>query len=164
MLRQWLPWLDDTNEPKDTRDFLTSQLSLFADSKALHTTIFYNEKIAGVLGYNRIDSQNKTGHIGYWLGSEFQGKGIMTACVRELIKIGVEYFALKRFEIRCAVENKKSRAIPERLGFTNEGTLRKAEKVCDNWYDHVIYSKLAKEIDFADKSAVTAPAFEEDND
>lgn len=156
-LREWLPWLDSTNEVKDTRDFLTSQLKLFAESKALHTTIFYNEKIAGVLAFNVIDEQNKSGHIGYWLGSEFQGKGIMTEAVRELMNVGVEFYDLERFEIRCAVQNEKSRAIPERLGFTNEGTIRRAEKVYDNWWDHIVYGKLAKEINHANQSVVTTP-------
>ncbi|WOO41674.1 GNAT family N-acetyltransferase [Rubellicoccus peritrichatus] len=142
MLRQWLPWLDHTKEPKDTRDFITAQLSRFTESKALHTTIFYDDRIAGVLAFNTIDSQNRAGHIGYWLGSDFQGKGIMTECVKDLMKIGEDFFSLERFEIRCAVENSKSRAIPERLDFQNEGTIRRAERVYENWYDHIVYGKI----------------------
>ncbi len=58
------------------------------------------------------------------------------------MKIGLEFYSLERFEIRCAVENIKSRAITERLGFMNEGTIHRAEKVCDHWYDHAVYGKL----------------------
>lgn len=144
MLRRWLPWLDRTKESKDTRDFIAGELRRFADSKALHETIFYEGRIAGVLGFNSIDAQNRAGVIGYWLGLDCQGKGIMTECVKDLMKIGEEYFSLERFEIRCAVGNAKSRAIPERLGFANEGTLHHAENVYGNWYDHVVYGKLAK--------------------
>ena len=133
MLRKWLPWLDSIKEPKDTRDFIATQLSQFAESRALHTTIFHGGAIAGVLGFNTIDSQNSTGHIGYWLGSEFQGKGIMTDCVRDLMKVGDEYYSLGRFVIRCAVEYSKSRAIPEGLGFSREGPIRQAEEVCEQW-------------------------------
>lgn len=142
MLRKWLPWLDRTTEAENTRSFLIEQLKLFADSKALHATIFHNDSIAGVVGFNTIDSSNKAGHIGYWLGAAFQGKGIMTSCVNELMAIGQASFSLDRFEIRCALENTKSRAIPERLGFENEGTIRHAERVNENWYDHVVYGKL----------------------
>lgn len=142
MLRQWLPWVDGATAPQKTRDFVTSQLALFAESKGLHTTIFHDGAIAGVLAFNAIDSLNQTGHIGYWLGADFQGKGIMTACVRELMRVGEEFYSLGRFEIRCAVGNAKSRAIPERLGFTNEGTLRRAERVNENWYDVVVYGKV----------------------
>ncbi|EDY83333.1 acetyltransferase, GNAT family [Verrucomicrobiia bacterium DG1235] len=146
MLRQWLPWLDNTLEPKDTRNFISQQLAQFAQSKALHTTLFHHGNIAGVLAFNSIDSSNKTGHIGYWLGADFHGKGIMTECVKDLMEIGEKYFSLQRFEIRCAVENTKSRAIPERLGFKEEGTLRRVEKVNELWYDHVVYGKLTNKL------------------
>jgi hypothetical protein len=52
---------------------------------------------------------------------------------------------LNRVEIRAGVENKRSRAIPERLGFTQEGVLRQAERVGDRFVDHVMYSILADE-------------------
>jgi ribosomal-protein-serine acetyltransferase len=41
------------------------------------------------------------------------------------------------------VGNARSRAIPERLGFREEGTLREVERVGDRWLDGVIYSMLA---------------------
>lgn len=62
--------------------------------------------------------------------------------MQELIKVGKEYYNLQRIDIRCATNNTKSRAIPERLGFTHEGTLRRAEKVYDQWYDHEVYALL----------------------
>ena len=95
----------------------------------------------GVLGY-LIDRANSIGYIGYWLGQEYNGKGIMTKSVRELIEVGHMYYALDRIEIRCAVENTRSRAIPERLGFKHEGTIRHAAKVYDRYQDHVVYGLL----------------------
>lgn len=94
------------------------------------------------MGYNQIDHINNIGHIGYWLGQEYNGKGIMTKSVRELIEIGHSYYSLHRFEIRCAVKNSRSRAIPERLGYKNKGIIRQAEKVYDNYFDHVVYGLL----------------------
>jgi len=52
---------------------------------------------------------------------------------------------LNRVEIRCAVLNSKSRAIPERLGFSQEGTIREAEWLYDHFVDHIVYSLLARE-------------------
>ena len=141
-LKQWLPWLDSVREISDTRDFLELQLLRFQKGEALHITIFYRDKIAGLVGYNQIDRDNNIGHIGYWLGQEYNGKGIMTKSVRELIEIGCLYYSLRRFDIRCAINNNRSRAIPERLGFQNEGIIRQAEKVYDNYFDHVIYGLL----------------------
>ena len=48
-------------------------------------------------------------------------------------------------DIRCAVGNHKSRAIPEGLGFQQEGIIRKAEKVYGNHMDHVVYGLLRQE-------------------
>ena len=141
-LRQWLPWLDNVQEVSDTREFLKLQLPRFQKGQALHITIFYQERIAGVVGFNQIDSINNIGYIGYWLGEEYNGRGIMTKSVKELIEIGYSYYSLNRIDIRCAIENSRSRAIPERLKFKNEGIIRNAEKVYDKYLNHVVYGLL----------------------
>jgi ribosomal-protein-serine acetyltransferase len=45
----------------------------------------------------------------------------MTSAVEELVKFAFEKCNVKRIEIHCGVNNLKSRSIPERLGFINEG-------------------------------------------
>jgi ribosomal-protein-serine acetyltransferase len=144
-LKVWLPWLDSVNNANDTKEFIELQLKKFANGETLNQTIFYQDKIAGILGYHLLDTLNGVGHIGYWLGAEYAGKGIMTAAVKDLIYLGFENWPIRKVEIRCAVENIKSRAIPERLGFKNEGTIRNAEKIYDKYYDHVVYGKLKEE-------------------
>jgi ribosomal-protein-serine acetyltransferase len=52
---------------------------------------------------------------------------------------------LNRVEINCGVENKKSRKIPEKLGFREEGVIRQAKWLHDHFYDLVIYGMLADE-------------------
>jgi ribosomal-protein-serine acetyltransferase len=144
-LRQWLPWLDGTCTPADTRQFLTLQVQGFARGESLHVTIFSDGSMAGVAGFNSLDRTNGIGYIGYWLGEEFTGKGIMTTVVRDLIEIGRSYYALQKVDIRCATRNSRSRAIPERLGFSHEGTLRRAERVYDQWLDHEVYALLVNQ-------------------
>ncbi|MBK1789764.1 GNAT family N-acetyltransferase [Persicirhabdus sediminis] len=141
-LKQWLPWLDYIESADDTRSFINTQLLRFAKGEALHISIFYKDKLVGVAGLNEIDKVNSIGYLGYWLGEEHNGLGIMSQVVTELIKVSADYYKLQRIDIRCATPNAKSRAIPERLGFTHEGTLRRAEKVYDQWFDHEVYSHL----------------------
>lgn len=144
-LRQWLPWLETATKPSDTKEFIEAQLLRFQRGEALHVTIFHRGKISGVLGYDRIDQVNGIGHMGYWLAQEYNGNGIMTRSVKNLIELGFEYYSLNRIEIRCAVHNIKSRAIPERLGFQQEGTIRRALKAYGEYVDHVVYGLLVEE-------------------
>ena len=146
-LKQWLPWLNTIAKPSDTKEFIQLQLQRFAKTEALHATLFYRGKIAGVLAYNQIDQKNGIGHLGYWLGKEYTGKGIMFLAVQDMLALGFTDFSLQKVEIRCATGNHKSRAIPEKLNFHNEGTLRKAEKVNDKWFDHVVYGLLREELE-----------------
>jgi ribosomal-protein-serine acetyltransferase len=47
--------------------------------------------------------------------------------------------------ITAAVQNNRSRAIPQRLGFREEGTLRQGVRVGDRYYDDVVYAMLAED-------------------
>jgi ribosomal-protein-serine acetyltransferase len=67
----------------------------------------------------------------------------MTGAVTALVDHAISDWDLNRVEIRASVENAASRAIPERLGFREEGTLRQAELVDGRYHDTVVYSMLA---------------------
>lgn len=144
-LREWLPWLDTTTKVEDTKAFIEYCMKSYAEQKGMHTAIVFNGEIVGVASYNSIDRNNKIAHIGYWLGHNYQGHGIMTRVVETLTDYAFSRLKLNRVEIHAAVGNTKSRAIPERLGFVNEGTVRQTEWLYDHYVDHVIYGMLAKE-------------------
>ncbi|OIJ15218.1 alanine acetyltransferase [Anaerobacillus arseniciselenatis] len=144
-LKEWLPWLDATTKLEDTNEFIKFCLKGFAESNSLTTVILFKGEIVGIAGYNSINWSNKTAYIGYWLGEEYQGNGIVTKVVKALTGYAFNDLNLNKVEIRAAVENKKSRSIPERLNFTNEGCIRQAEWLYDHYVDHVIYGVLAEE-------------------
>jgi ribosomal-protein-serine acetyltransferase len=144
-LREWLPWVDGTKSPENTKDFIKFTLKEYANNNGLNAGIFFEERIVGCIGLHGIDWNNKKTSIGYWLGSEYQGKGIMTSSCRAIINHVFEDLGLNRIEIRAAELNKKSRAIPERLGFIQEGLIRKAEWLNDHYVDHVVYGILRDE-------------------
>lgn len=144
-LKEWLPWLDFTTKVEDTEAFIQGCLKGYAENKSLNAVILFKGEIAGVAGYNNINWSNKTAFIGYWLGEEYQGNGIMTKVARALTNYAFHDLDLNKVEIRAAVENRKSRSIPERLGFVNEGSIRQAEWLYDHYVDHAVYGVLAKE-------------------
>ncbi|OXM82862.1 GNAT family N-acetyltransferase [Paenibacillus rigui] len=88
---------------------------------------------------------SKTADVGYWLAEEFQGNGIMTKVAKALTDHAFHDLSLNKVEIRAAAGNKKSRRIPERLNFVNEGRIRQAEWLYDHFVDHIIYGILAAE-------------------
>lgn len=144
-LREWLPWVDGTRSPQHTREFIAGTLKEYANNNGFNAGIFQNGTIVGCIGLHGIDWGNKKTSIGYWLGSEYQGQGIMTSCCRAVINHMFEDAGLNRVEIRAAAFNNKSRAIPERLGFTQEGIIRDAEWLNDHYVDHVVYGMLKQE-------------------
>lgn len=142
-LREWLPWLDTTQSVGDTKMFIESTLRQRAANNGFQAGIWHDEKLVGVIGFHRMDWPNRSTSIGYWLDKQFQGQGIMTKSAKKLVDYAFGEMNLHRIEIRCAVQNHKSRAIPERLGFINEGFAREAEWLYDHYVDHIIYGMLA---------------------
>jgi ribosomal-protein-serine acetyltransferase len=69
----------------------------------------------------------------------------MTRACRALLDSPFSELDLNRVEIQCAEQNRKSRAIPERLGFVQEGVIRQAEWIQGHFNDHVVYSMLRDE-------------------
>lgn len=146
-MRVWLPFVDYTHEINDTRNFVTSALQM--EDKQF--TISYQGKFVGLVGFKDTDSANKKTEIGYWLSQQAQGKGIMVHSVLKLIEYAFGEMVMNRIQIKVAVENHRSKQIPEKLGFLLEGVERDGELLVDNVYTDInVYSLLKKE--FKDKS------------
>ncbi|WP_252393492.1 GNAT family protein [Hydrogenibacillus sp. N12] len=105
----------------------------------------YRGTLVGVIGYHRIDWENKKTSLGYWLDPTVQGRGIMTRAARTMVDHAFFHLGLNRLEIRAATENTRSRRVAERLGFTLEGIIREAEWLGDRFVDHAVYGLLARE-------------------
>jgi ribosomal-protein-serine acetyltransferase len=144
-LRQWLPWLDYCTTVEDTRQNLAQCLQWASEGAVFEVCIWYRGRIVGVTGFNEIRKADRIGHIGYWLASEHQGKGIMAASVRALVAYGFNELGLNRQCISAAVDNLRSRAIPEHLGFRFEGIAREAEWVYDQFKDLARYGLTLRE-------------------
>ncbi|MBS4537281.1 GNAT family N-acetyltransferase [Clostridium sp. D2Q-11] len=144
-LRDWLPWVDSSTSYEDTKKFIEITMKQFASNEGFQAGIWYKGEIAGVIGYHKVDWSNKSTSIGYWLGEKYVGKGIMTKACRAFIDYALIDLNLNRVEIRCAEYNQKSRAIPERLGFIEEGMIRDAEWLYDHSVNHIVYGVLANE-------------------
>ncbi|MGB1242279.1 MAG: GNAT family N-acetyltransferase [Chitinophagales bacterium] len=141
-LRERLPWLDFNKTVGDSLSNIEGAIKGYEVGKSLVLGIWFEEKLVGVISFNSISKLYKKATIGYWLSKDCQGKGIMTKACKVLIDYGFENLNLHRIEIRCAVGNTKSRAIPERLGFIQEGILKDAGWLYDHYVDSVVYGMV----------------------
>lgn len=144
-LREWLSWVDNMEQKEDYDPIIDVWLKQFASNDGFNAGILYKGQLAGMAGFHGIDWANKRATIGYWLAEQYQGHGIMTAVVKKLIDVAFSEYDLNRIAIQCGVENKKSRAIPERLGLKQEGIIRDGEYLYDHFHDFVLYSVLSRE-------------------
>lgn len=141
-LAAWLPWAAGQTRD-DTAEFIRRTRKQLMENDGFQTAIVREEAIAGVVGYVGVDWQNRSTSLGYWLGESYQGKGTMTLAVQALVNHALSVWHLNRVEIRAADQNRRSRAIPERLGFSQDGILRGSELVNGKYLDVVVYSTLA---------------------
>ena len=146
-LKEWLAWVDYNTDVESSREFIKGTLKGVVETGGYPKTLamIYKGELAGTVGFNEVNRTHGFATIGYWLSEKFQKKGIVTEACRGLIDLGFKEIGLNRIEIRAASGNMKSRAIPERLGFKEEGVLRQVELVNGKFYDHVVYSVLAQE-------------------
>ncbi|WP_078551957.1 GNAT family N-acetyltransferase [Bacillus alkalicellulosilyticus] len=144
-LGQWLGFPENTNEVQDTKAFIEKSLHRFSENNGFWAGIWHKDKIVGSIGYLYIDWNNQKTEIGYWLGKDYEGLGLATKACRLFIEHAFRELQLNKVEINVAPENVKSRAIPERLGFTKEGTIRNYELLHGKYLDRTIYGLLKEE-------------------
>ena len=144
-LREWFGWVDATNCEDDILAFIRRSLEQFASNTGFAAGIWDQDRYAGNITLHKVDWLNRRAEIGYWLGREFQGQGIVTEACRAVTRHALVELELNRVEIRCATNNTRSKAIPLRLGYTLEGVLRQAELVGERYADLEVYSMLRSE-------------------
>ena len=143
-LARWLPWAA-RQTLEDTLNFIRSTRRQLANNDGFQTAIVEDGRIIGMVGFHGVSWGHRSTTIGYWLAEAAQGRGTMTRAVRALADHAFTVWQLNRVEIRAAVDNRRSRSIPERLGYRHEGVLTKAELVGDRYVDHAVYATLAGE-------------------
>ncbi len=138
-LGQWLSWPKHANTVEFFREFFQSSQQNFAQSTALNCAILYQGKVAGNLGFNRIEIGSKQAEIGYWLSSDYQGRGIMTQAVKALCEWAFCALDLNHIDVCVATENRASCAVCQRLKMDLVERRVNAEQIDGQYFDHFVY-------------------------
>ncbi|MEG5854965.1 50S ribosomal protein L7/L12-serine acetyltransferase [Enterobacter mori] len=141
-LQNAFDWAQHVGSEEDTRRNVQSNQMLHQRGYAKMFLIFHDDALAGVLSFNAIEPANKTGYIGYWLDEAHQGKGILSRSLQAFMRHYVELGTVRRFVIKCRVDNHSSNAVALRNGFMLEGCLREAEYLNGRYDDVNTYARL----------------------
>ena len=143
-LAPWMPWAGAQTR-EGTLEFIRMTRRQEASNDGFQVALVPEGSIVGIAGFHSVNWPHRTTTIGYWLDEGHQGRGLMTSAVRALVDHAFGAWDLHRVEIQAAVDNQRSRAIPERLGFREEGVRREAELIGDRYHDLAVYAILAQE-------------------
>jgi hypothetical protein len=55
VVRNWMPWVDETKSATDTLNFIRMASKAADDGTQFHYAILLDEKLVGVVGFNRIE-------------------------------------------------------------------------------------------------------------
>ncbi|MCF6138281.1 GNAT family N-acetyltransferase [Pseudalkalibacillus berkeleyi] len=145
-MKPWLPFVQTTPTVEETESNLREAYSHFVKRTSLRYLIFRkdNNEFVGSTGYHNIDWDVPKLELGYWIDTRYAGKGYMTEAIQKLTEYAQHDLKMRRVVIQCESENKRSRSIPEKLGFELEGILKNDDLSVDGkrLTDTCIYAKV----------------------
>lgn len=113
---RWLPWAYDMHSAADEAKFITSVQQQILKKRILALTILVNDQPCGMIDLHQIIPEQK-GEIGYWLSRQYQKRGIITHCVKELCQYAFSELKLKYIDLIVATDNLPSTHVAQRAGF-----------------------------------------------
>ncbi len=127
---------------KDARWWINHNLKLNRKKKKteMNFAITANREVIGGIGLDRI--YGHSAEIGYWLGKEHWGQGIMTEAVKLVTEYGFERLGLKRIYAFAFPSNKASAGVLKNVGYKYEGKLRKHVKKGNKFLDDLLFAKV----------------------
>jgi RimJ/RimL family protein N-acetyltransferase len=146
-LLPWMPWAHAEPEPLEEKvqrvkyfrgEFDLGQNFIYAILNPEETKLVGGTGLHPRLGAGQLE-------IGYWIHKDYVNQGLVTESTAALVKVAFELVRVHRIEIHCDPDNHASAAIPRKLGFTHEGTLRDNMRFLDRWRDTMIWGLLEAE-------------------
>jgi RimJ/RimL family protein N-acetyltransferase len=161
-LKPWMPWAHYEPEPFEAK---VERLKRFRGEFDLGTDFIYgifNQDETRLLGGTGLHTRlgDDQLEIGYWIHKDFIMQGLVTESTAALVKVAFEILHVHRLEIHCDPDNHASAAIPRKLGFTHEGTLRAKTRFIDRWSDSMIWGLLDVEYQSSPSCKANIKVFE----
>lgn len=162
-LMPWMPWAE--GDPEDVQAYI-SRLRFFRGKFDLGENYIYgifNKDEDFLIGGTGLHPRvgNKATEIGYWIHKNYINKGLASETTMALTKVAFEVCQMIRVEIHCDPDNLRSAAIPRKLGYTHDATLRKRlEQTNGTFRDTMIWSLLADEYPNSPSAGIEIRAYD----
>ncbi len=109
--------------------------------------ITLDDNVIGGIGCYTLQNEHRlVGEVGYWLGENYWGEGILTELLPHFVQWLFENRKLERIEAAVFAPNSGSARVLEKSGFTFEGTLRSRVVKNGELFDTKSYSILKNEV------------------
>ena len=147
-LRPWMSWARE--EPKELQakiDRLRHWRAMFDLDKDFVYGFFAPDEDQ-VLGAGGLHTRVGEGarEIGYWVHADHINQGLATEAAGALTRVAFEVEDIARVEIHCDPRNVRSAAVPRKLGFAHEATLReRTTDAAGDRHDSMIWSLFRSE-------------------
>lgn len=114
-----------------------------ADKTMLNLAIEYEGKAVGAIGVIfKNDVHRHTAEIGYWLGEQYWGRGIITRAVQAMTDYVFSHYSTIRIYAGIFEYNTASARVLEKAGYHLEARLKKSVTKEGKTVDELIYAKL----------------------
>lgn len=90
---------------------------------------------------------SQSGQIGYWIGQQYAGQGIMSEALAAVVHHGFTRCGLHRLEAACIPSNERSIRLLRKSGFEEEGRVRSYLKINGQWCDHLLFARINANIE-----------------
>ncbi len=120
-LRDGLPY---PYSEQDGRDYITAMLSADENSTFAFAIIYEGKVIGSIGAFRQSNIHRRTAELGYYIGADYWGKGIMTEAVKQLCGYIFENTDIIRIFAEPFAYNKGSCRVLEKAGFEFEGVMR----------------------------------------
>ncbi len=154
-LRPWMTWVEAHPLPLAAVTETCQHFRSTFDRSEQYPYVILDHRgafVGGIGLHPRVGPQAL--ELGYWLRTNRTGDGLATEAAAALTRVAFDCLGMERLEIRVAVGNIASNAIPRRLGYTHDATLRRRIPTSDGlMHDACIWSLFRDE--FASSHAAT---------
>ena len=139
--RPWVPVPFGPGSPHWPGDAAPS----VTDAAIFAVTELATGELAGEALLWGIDVHNRSAHVGISLLPACRGRGLGGDTVRVLCRYGFAIRGMHRLQTETLSDNHAMIAVAGKLGFTREGTMRRASWVNGEWADDVVFGLLDTE-------------------